>query len=198
MRGWCGNSQAECLCENCARKVRHQRAGTRDYSSGQTSVTQQIRKDWPEHKRTGYCYVCCLLQQQSRGGPRASSLKPKRGHLTQVTDVVKLPFDCTSNNVFAHLSMPTSTTKQQVPPYLELLSHVEQSLFTCAICMCILSRPCVQTPCQHNYCAESVCLLQTSSSNSATRPSLRISQIDPLIVYHKWCIPDIRFLQVVV
>ncbi|XP_071796167.1 uncharacterized protein [Asterias amurensis] len=145
------------LCELCARKVRHQRAGTRDYGFKITSLTQRIQKDWQKHPRTGSCDVCELLQKQSQGGPKPSSTKPKRGQPVKVNaQQIILPYDCSSENIFCFLQMPTATFHQQVSASIEIIGHIEQSLFTCAICLCILSRPCVQTPCQHNYCA--VCL----------------------------------------
>ena len=65
------------LCDLCGRKVRHQRAGTREYDSGKVKNRQTVvGTEWPKHQRTGSCYVCDLFHQQEKGGPRQ---KPKRG-----------------------------------------------------------------------------------------------------------------------
>ena len=159
------------LCELCARKVRHQRSGTRNYCHKQATCTQHIQRDWPKHQRTGYCYVCSLVTSQAKGGCRTANKKAKRGGYIHVQNeqltAPNLPFDVGSHNIFEHLIMPTLTGQQQVPPNLEVFGHDEQNLFTCAICVCILSRPSVQTPCQHNFCA--TCLSNYFTHNKVAK-----------------------------
>ena len=140
------------LCDLCGRKVRHQRAGTREYDSGKVKNRQTVvGTEWPKHQRTGSCYVCDLFHQQEKGGPRQ---KPKRGpQPVDLENQPELPFDTTIENIFPDLRMPTQTCQQDVPPHFEVFGHCEHNLFICAICMCLLNRPCVQTPCKHNFCA---------------------------------------------
>ena len=139
------------LCEKCARKLRHCKSGTRFYTVKSLQNKQHIQRDWPKHTRTGNCFVCDLFTQQSKGGPQS---KPKAGRpKTGSTCSSPLPFSIYNDNIFDHSSDNSQDT--EYPISFDIIGHQwEQSLFTCGLCLCILGKPSVQTPCQHNYCAQ--------------------------------------------
>ncbi|XP_071796273.1 uncharacterized protein [Asterias amurensis] len=145
------------LCEKCARKLRHQRDGTRNYSETTLTQTQHIQKEWPVHIRTGNCFICNLITQQSKGGSSTHSRKncgrPKQAE----TELTILPFSCDQENIFNHLVDGQETV--DIPNTLDIIGHKwEESLFTCPICLSILGTPSLQTHCQHNYCAKCLSL----------------------------------------
>ena len=138
------------LCEKCSRQVRHHTAGTRDIDPEKLAQNQTIQHDWPKHCRTGPCFVCDAVKQQAKGG----GCHKRKTSVPELKDKSKTcSFDLTKHNIFDHFS----TTSCPVSVNLDIISHKgDESIFICCICQCIVSRPAVQTACEHNFCA--VCL----------------------------------------
>ncbi|XP_038052527.1 V(D)J recombination-activating protein 1-like [Patiria miniata] len=140
------------LCEKCARKIRHYTSGERTYSVSNIKRRQTVQSEWPKHSRTGKCFVCKLVPQQGRGG---GSYKPKCDSSRQVKSTDSALCFQGKDNIFSEL--PSQTLSCIVPPSIDILCHRgEEFLFICVICQCIISRPAVQTPCEHVFC--STCL----------------------------------------
>lgn len=188
------------LCEKCARHVRHYQAGTRDCNPEKRGLNQTIQKDWPKHKRTGDCFVCNLVRKQGKGG---GSHKAKASQ-SKSCDVQSplCSFDISQENIFGHLNQHAPSC--EVPYYLDILSHKgEESIFMCCVCQCILSRPAVQTPCEHNFCAVCLsacfkhskcndmncpaCNLIINYTQVAKSPRVLIVQLDNLVVVCSKC-----------
>ncbi len=151
------------VCEKCSRKLRHCKSGARVYTVQSLKCIQRIQQNWPKHTRTGICFVFELYTQQSRGGPQC---KPKVGRpKATIAGTHTLPFSLSDDNIFHHLS---DAQRLEYPISFEVIGHQwEQSLFICSICLCILGKPSVQTPCQHNFCAQCLtqCFKHSSSPN---------------------------------
>ena len=135
-----------CICNNCARKVRHLQAGTRQYTCTSTDSTDN---NWPPHTRTSKCKVCTLFKEQSQLKGNIAKTKCSLGE--HVSSSNSLPFRITNDNIFAHFLTQEST---DVSPHLDfLVQRDEHSMFTCTLCQCIISLPSVQTPCEHYFCS---------------------------------------------
>ena len=147
------------ICLNCSRKVRHLQAGTRDYKTPDTPAV-----DWTKHTRNKRCKICDLYHTNSKTGPQPKS----RAATKPISAVVELPFNISSSNIFEHLSQTTQDVLLESSPNLEVFGRKadEHSVFICSICQCIISKPSVQTPCEHYFCA--VCLSSYFKFNRST------------------------------
>ncbi len=131
------------LCEKCTRKIRH-------YNSGKTysihhAHQQTIQTEWPKHSRTGKCFACDIVKTQAKGGGSR-----KRKFPDVYTSTTSLCFDSSVTNIFANLPSQSCS----VPPNIDIIGHQgEESFFICVICQCVISRPAVQTSCEHVFCA---------------------------------------------
>ena len=132
------------LFEKCAGKIRHFTSGKRVYSITDIKQRQTVQDEWPKHSRTGECFVCSLVRKQGRGGgSHKPNCKQNAGSAEQHT------FE--GDNIFSHLPDQQPCI---VPPTLDIVCHRgEEFLFICVICQSIISRPAVQTPCEHAFCA---------------------------------------------
>ena len=155
------------ICWRCERSLRHERSGSR--SGTRESASQK----WEKHSRVR-CNVCETYKTQQRGG-RPQKRKRNGNGLNQKEATVPPPlsFNC------------SQVSSEQMPHNLDVLNNSgEATLFICTICQCILGKPTVQTPCEHNFCAD--CLLAWfKHSNSTTVPcpvcnsSVEIHNVNP-------------------
>lgn len=135
-----------CLCDKCGRKIRHFQAGTRTFNPSNTQT-----KEWIKHPRVSECDICSVFANQSRPG-RPSKVKRSWPQQKNNKREESLPFGFSDDNIFPTLCAPQTTS-----PSLSIVGREEeQSVFTCPICLCILTTPSVQTNCEHYFCA--VCL----------------------------------------
>lgn len=135
-----------CFCDKCGRKIRHYQAGTRSYN---TSNSSSSPREWSKHARVN-CSVCTLFSKQSRPGrpPKTKRGKPR----LQPEEKEYLEFGLSEVNIF-----PTSQCQKLTETCINLSivgREEEQSVFTCPICLCILSSPSIQTSCEHYFCAQ--------------------------------------------
>ena len=152
-----------CICNNCARKVRHLQAGTRQYTSPNSRPI-----DWPPHPRTQECKVCSLFCDQQKVKRKTGKRKSTSCVFTAKQD---LPFSISDENIFA----TTHDSTGDISPNLDFLGRSEKhAMFTCAICQCIISLPSVQTPCEHYFC--SLCLSNLFKYNKSSTVKCPICQ----------------------
>ena len=119
---------------------------------------QTVQLNWPKHSRTGNCFVCTIVAKQGNGGGR-HALSSMRGYGKSVDP--SSPFNLHDDNIVEYLS----TVSCLVPITLDIIGHAgEESIFICVLCQSIISRPSVQTLCEHNFCATclTACLQYTA------------------------------------
>ena len=169
------------ICHICHRLIRHDESGDRPaYRS-----KHHPNIDWvaTRHSRTGHCIMCKTFQaMRQRGWPQ-----PIQWPIIPVTidelhshDSAELPFKLDSVNIFQEHEHLTSTP-HLIPYTLDIVGRAtaEQSLFTCAICLCILSDP-VECPCQHNFCSS--CLSQYFQFHKS--PSVKCPLCRAVVNFH--------------
>ena len=134
------------LCGNCARKIRHDLAGTRTYNQSNNQTLPQ----WTRHTRIETCNVCADFAKLSKGGrPRKRNWRR-----SQNSEKLHLPFLLSDENIFSKVSTGDNILGETCPTLDIFGKQGEEFLYICAFCQCIISPASVQTPCQHYFCAK--------------------------------------------
>ena len=109
---------------------------------------------WDKHTRTAHCPVCETFSKQQHGGRPQKRKRSGKG-----LSNVNIQHDTIPSTIPCFNCLTPASSSELVPHNLDILSNTssEATLFIRTICQCIMGTPTVQTPCEHQFCAD--CLL---------------------------------------